>query len=53
MKVFRGNLVLTDSDSEIGPATILVEDDKIVEVIKGKMRSEEWNSLTNVEQVHI
>ena len=51
MKVFRGSLVLTDADSEIGPAIIVVDNGKIVEVVKGSTNLPE--SLANVDQVNI
>lgn len=35
VEVFVGNLVLTDSDSEIGPAVIVVQNGRIAEVHKG------------------
>ena len=50
MKIYRGKLVLTDADSEIGPALIVVKDGKIIEVVKGT--TEIPTSLEHVEQVH-
>ena len=49
MKIYRGKLVLTDADSEIGPALIVVKDGKIIEVVKGT--TEIPTSLEHVDQV--
>ena len=35
MEVYCGNLILTDADSQLSPATIIVENGKILKVIQG------------------
>ena len=49
MKVVRGNLVLTDAESQISPAVIAVKDGKIVEVIKDTTQiPSSWDNVTEV-----
>ena len=50
MKVFRGKLVLTDAQSEIGPAIIAVKDGKIVEVLRGTTEIP-YGHWANVDEV--
>ncbi len=37
VEVFRGRLVLTDSDEPLGPAVIVVKDGKVDQVLKGTL----------------
>jgi len=50
MKVFRGKLVLTDAQSEIGPAIIAVKDGKIIEVLRGTTEIP-YGHWANVDEV--
>ena len=50
MKVFRGKLVLTDAQSEIGPAIVAVKDGKIVEVLRGATEIP-YGHWANVDEV--
>ena len=49
MKVFRGNLILTDAASQITSAVIAVKEGKIVEILKGTTEiPPSWNDVTEV-----